>query len=156
VLIETARRLRQAVRAGDTISRVGGDEFVLILEPWSRHHIENAADAVRAVRRDAEVEIDIRMLTLSVANRIVTALSRPYDVAGALHEISVSIGISYAAPASSPDLRADTVMQAADTAMYMAKRLGKNQFAISVPDAVAVPDTVAVLDTVAPHRSVPD
>ncbi len=78
--------------------------------------------------------IDIRKMTVSVAKRIVDALSRPYDVAGTLHEISVSIGITYATHRLSPDLNADTVMEAADAAMYMAKRLGKNQFAISVPE----------------------
>jgi PAS domain S-box-containing protein len=150
VLVETARRLRQAVRAGDTISRVGGDEFVLLLEPWSRHHLENGA---KPARRASGGPINIRILTLSVAQRIVDALSRPYDVAGTLHEISVSIGITYAAPLFSPDLRADDVMQAADAAMYVAKRQGKNRFAVSLADSVENEETVAAGPTsVAGHR----
>jgi diguanylate cyclase (GGDEF)-like protein/PAS domain S-box-containing protein len=151
VLAETARRLVQAVRAGDTISRVGGDEFVLLLEPWNRQHLESGA---KPARRATEAPVDIRVLTLNVAQRIVDALSRPYDVGGALHEISVSIGITYAAPLLSPGLRADDVMQAADAAMYVAKRQGKNQFAVSVADAVA--DSVGIPDVVAGRRPSPE
>jgi diguanylate cyclase (GGDEF)-like protein/PAS domain S-box-containing protein len=124
VLIETARRLQRAVRAGDTIARVGGDEFVLILEPWSRR------DGDKQVSAEAPGIPDMRALTVSVAERIVNALRAPYDVSGAVHEISVSIGITYPI-ATAPDLSADAVMQTADAAMYEAKHLGKNRFAIA-------------------------
>jgi diguanylate cyclase (GGDEF)-like protein/PAS domain S-box-containing protein len=124
VLIETARRLQRAVRAGDTIARVGGDEFVLILEPWSRR------DAGRRAGAEAPGVTDMRALTVRVAQRIVNALRAPYDVSGTVHEISVSIGITYPVT-TAPDLSAGAVMQTADAAMYEAKHLGKNRFAIA-------------------------
>ncbi len=123
VLIETAARLQGVVRAGDTIARVGGDEFVLILEPWSRHDGDTPGGPAAAVA-------DVRDLTVGVARRIVDALRAPYPVSGAVHEISVSIGITYPAT-TAPDLNADMVMQAADAAMYEAKHMGKNRFAVS-------------------------
>ncbi len=82
---------------------------------------------------NSEVALDLRTLTLGVATRIVDALSRPCEVADVVHDISVSIGINFVAPALSPDLRSDTVMQAADAAIYTAKHHGKNQFAIASP-----------------------
>ncbi len=124
VLIETAARLQHVVRAGDTIARVGGDEFVLILEPWSRHDGDTQDGPA------APDVADVQALTVGVARRIVDALRAPYDVSGAVHEISVSIGITYPT-ATAPDLSADSVMQAADAAMYEAKRMGKNRFTVS-------------------------
>ncbi len=134
VLIETAQRLQRVVRAGDTIARVGGDEFVLILEPWSRHDGDSQDGA------EAPGPTDVRALTVRVAKRIVNALRAPYEVAGAIHEISVSIGITYPTTTAS-DRSAHSVMQTADAAMYDAKRKGKNQFAVSVRNE-DIPPTV--------------
>jgi PAS domain S-box-containing protein len=145
VLVETAERLQNVVRAGDTIARVGGDEFVLILEPWSRHESEKQVSGTSGNGTGigtgngsgssngstaAPGVLDVRALTVNVARRIVNALRAPYEVSGARHEISVSIGITYPATTAA-DLSADTVMQTADAAMYEAKHLGKNQFAVA-------------------------
>lgn len=107
VLKEVARRLQACIREGDTAARIGGDEFVVSL------HESNLERAV------------------NVANRILDALQRPYELSGGeISTISASIGI-----AEYP-LHADNVddfLVAADQAMYTAKRNGKNQLAIFDP-----------------------
>jgi diguanylate cyclase (GGDEF)-like protein len=107
VLKEVARRLQACIREGDTAARIGGDEFVVSL------HESNLERAV------------------NVANRILEALQRPYELTGGeISTISASIGI-----AEYP-LHADNVedfLVAADQAMYTAKRNGKNQLAIFDP-----------------------
>lgn len=101
VLTVVAERLTACVREDDTVSRLGGDEFTVILAGTQQ-------------RRDVE----------TVAQTIIDALATPFQVAQQLVRISVSIGISsYPADASSPiDL-----LQAADEAMYQAKNAGCNQ-----------------------------
>jgi diguanylate cyclase (GGDEF)-like protein/PAS domain S-box-containing protein len=123
VLIETARRLRGVVREGDTVARVGGDEFVLIVEPWGR-----------AVRHD-DMSQDIdrgRDLTFTLADRVVRAIREPFIVHGVTHEISVSIGVSY--PSGADMARASDVIEEADAAMYLAKRQGKNRVEVFAGD----------------------
>ena len=123
VLIEVAERLRRSVREGDTVARVGGDEFVLVLEPWNRPERE-AASTEEIRRADRE-------LAAGVADRVVQALRAPIEVAGGSHDITVSVGLSYptqlAGERSSP-LLANDVLDDADAAMYRAKRLGKDRF----------------------------
>ncbi len=119
VLIETAKRLLSVIRDGDTVARLGGDEFVLIVEPWNRP------------RRDADVERDVVTghFSLEIANRIVRAISEPFDVEGEQYQISVSVGIALGHPApetSAADIAVE-LMGAADTAMYEAKKSGKNR-----------------------------
>jgi predicted signal transduction protein with EAL and GGDEF domain len=94
------------VRDSDIVARLGGDEFVLVLTGIGR-----GADSVRAAS--------------SVAAKVMTALGRPYQVRG--HELhsTPSIGIGLY-PADGED--ADTLMKNADTAMYHAKAVGRNNF----------------------------
>lgn len=91
-----AQRMEGCVRTADTVSRTGGDEFVVLLP-----EIHDTEDARQ------------------VAAKLHTAIAEPYDVNGERLTVSVSIGIGVY-----PDdgITADAVLQAADHAMYDAKR----------------------------------
>jgi diguanylate cyclase (GGDEF)-like protein/PAS domain S-box-containing protein len=107
-LQEVAKRMQGTVRDTDTVSRVGGDEFTILL---SRVH--NASDAMK------------------VATKVLDAVGKPFVIHGNQCVIGVSIGICL----SSPELTsADTLMKNADTAMYAAKAQGRNRFMFSSPD----------------------
>ena len=99
LLREVAVRLRGCLREQDTIARVGGDEFVVL--------VEEVAD------------YDVNLLTL----RIEGALGQPFALEGASTGATVSIGISFY-PEDGRDL--DTLLRHADSAMYKAKGLGRN------------------------------
>ena len=103
VLQETALRLRGEARDSDTVARVGGDEFLLLME-----EVASAADCV------------------SLAQRLVEVLARPFDIAGRQVQISCSIGIVV-----HPDQgQRDKLVAHADSAMYVAKRAGGNAWAV--------------------------
>ncbi|MBU0679876.1 MAG: sensor domain-containing diguanylate cyclase [Proteobacteria bacterium] len=107
-LQEVAKRMQGTVRDTDTVSRVGGDEFTILL---SRVH--NASDAMK------------------VATKVLDAIGKPFVIHGNQCVLGVSIGICL----SSPDLTsADILMKNADTAMYAAKAQGRNRFMFSSPD----------------------
>jgi len=102
LLLSVAKRLVGCVRHSDTISRQGGDEFVLLL-----HFIEHAEDAARS------------------AQKMLAALTLPHLIDGHDLHISVSIGISIY-PDDGRD--AETLIKSADTAMYYAKESGRNNY----------------------------
>lgn len=100
ILIEVAERLRRCVRASDTVARMGGDEFVVLMP-------------MPMTREDAE----------GMAARIVDALARPYAVGEAAADISASVGIALY-PLDAKD--AEALLRCADRAMYRAKDAGRN------------------------------
>jgi diguanylate cyclase (GGDEF)-like protein len=103
VLRETAARLHRASRGGDTLARIGGDEFVLLMEDV--------------------VDIDC---PASAASRLLELLAAPIDVAGRQVSITGSIGV-----AVYPDHgQLDKLVIHADSAMYAAKRAGGNSFVL--------------------------
>jgi predicted signal transduction protein with EAL and GGDEF domain len=102
-----AQRLLQTLRSNDVVCRIGGDEFVIIVEP---------ADDVREVDR--------------VASKILAALGNPFSVDGHQLHVSASIGVSLY-PRDARDAR--TLTRSADTAMYHAKNRGKNGFEVFQP-----------------------
>ena len=99
-LIETANRVRSILRPGDTLARMGGDEFVALFEC-----------------------VDSEVGARSIAARIIDAVSRPYLCHGALLHPKTSIGIVLCAD---PELPSDELISRADRAMYAAKRQGGN------------------------------
>ncbi|WP_417584140.1 diguanylate cyclase domain-containing protein [Nitrincola sp.] len=101
LLAEVAVRLNDCVREADTVARMGGDEFTVIL-------------AGAKQRKDVEL----------VAQTIIDALALPFQSAQQAVQISVSIGISfYPQDAASPV----ALLKAADKAMYNAKDTGSNR-----------------------------
>lgn len=101
VLRDVAHRLSVVARASDTVARMGGDEFVVLLE-----EVGHAQDAQAA------------------AERILACFQDPFEVDGAVLELRASVGLAYDLTASdSPD----TYLTRADQAMYRAKALGGAQ-----------------------------
>lgn len=101
LLTAVARRLTASVREEDTVARLGGDEFTVILS---------------GTKQPADVEL--------VAQTIIDTLAAPFMIAGQSVRISVSVGIAlYPQDAMSPA----SLLQAADNAMYKAKKAGANQ-----------------------------
>lgn len=103
-----AKRLALLVRAGDTVSRIGGDEFTLILTDLARP-------------QDAGL----------VAQKVLEALAQPFELAE--HELFVSASIGIAVyPHDGTE--AEVLIQHADVAMYRAKELGKNTYQFFTAD----------------------
>ncbi|WP_101254883.1 putative bifunctional diguanylate cyclase/phosphodiesterase [Streptomyces barkulensis] len=119
LLIQAARRLREAVRAGDTAARLGGDEFAALI----------VGDG-KCDRAEREYRV------LEIAERLRTTLSRPYRVEGGEARVAASIGVAFAEPGVTPAV----LMRHADLAMYRAKQAGKNRVELyaSQPQAEAV------------------
>lgn len=98
LLVAVAERVVGAVRAGDLVARIGGDEFVVIAEG-----LDGPADAE------------------ALAERVTRALDRPFHLAAGSPRIGGSVGVAHADQHPS----ADSILSAADGAMYEAKRRRK-------------------------------
>jgi diguanylate cyclase (GGDEF)-like protein/PAS domain S-box-containing protein len=107
LLIEMARRMGDCIRAGDTVARIGGDEFVILLLGLSGHD---------------ECE--------SALVRLLQEISRPVMVDGNSLCVSASVGVTLF---PEDDAETEILLRHADRAMYQAKQSGKNQFCIFSP-----------------------
>jgi diguanylate cyclase (GGDEF)-like protein len=108
LLQSIARRLEKCVRPGDTVSRQGGDEFVLLLSEADREE-------------DSAV----------IAKRILQSLDEPYSIGHHELHVTASIGISVY-PEDGMD--AEALIKNADTAMYRAKDHGRNSYRFFKPE----------------------
>jgi diguanylate cyclase (GGDEF)-like protein/PAS domain S-box-containing protein len=102
VLITMAKRIRQEMRETDTVARIGGDEFIIILSDLSK---------VLAVKK--------------IATTIIKKASQPVLIDKNEVTVSASIGIAIYPEHGATS---DQLMQAADKAMYEVKKVGKNNF----------------------------
>jgi diguanylate cyclase (GGDEF)-like protein len=102
LLRDVGARLRECVRLGDTVARIGGDEFALIFE---------STDSDAAV---------------SIAGNLLRTVREPYTVLGRPHDVSCSIGISIHPADENSD--GDQLLAFANLAMQQGKRRGKSDF----------------------------
>lgn len=101
-----AVRLSQVMRRGDTLARIGGDEFV-VLVPGLAQDLESAALAAQIM-----------------ANKLRVSMEVPFEIADKTYGCSASIGVAIFPKA---DQTADDLLREADTAMYSAKHNGRNR-----------------------------
>jgi len=107
VLKEVARRLQKCTRKEDIVSRLGGDEFIVLLP-----HIETAYDPE------------------TVAQHILKMIGQPFHVGGLTLTLSASIGISLFREHAS---ELESLIRYADMAMYAAKKSGRNNYKFYTP-----------------------
>jgi diguanylate cyclase (GGDEF)-like protein/PAS domain S-box-containing protein len=101
LLAVLADRLRAVVREHDLVGRLGGDEF-LVLCP----ELASGSDA------------------MPIAQRIAATLSRPVDIDGTVLRVGASVGVAWT---DAPDATPDSLVAAADAAMYRSKREGRSE-----------------------------
>ena len=107
LLKELADRIRKSVRASDTVSRFGGDEFTIFAQ-----HVDRVEDVAR------------------IAQKLLDTVKEPFRIAGQELFVSVSVGISiYPLDGTDPE----TLLKNADAAMYRAKEQGRDNYQIYAP-----------------------
>ncbi len=103
LLVALASRMKETMRIGDTLARIGGDEFVAVL-----------TDLV-------DVSASLPML-----KRLLEAASHPFQVGTLQLQVSASLGVTFYPQAD--DMEPDQLLRQADQAMYQAKQTGKNRY----------------------------
>jgi diguanylate cyclase (GGDEF)-like protein/PAS domain S-box-containing protein len=105
LLQQVAQRLKTRIRDSDTLARIGGDEFAVVMS-------------------DVQNSVAVAL----VANALVASLNDPFNLPQGVAHISCSIGVALYPEQA---LTVETLIQCADMAMYTAKHAGKNQVQIS-------------------------
>jgi diguanylate cyclase (GGDEF)-like protein/PAS domain S-box-containing protein len=103
LLVALAGRMKDGLREGDSLARIGGDEFVAVL-----------------------VNLDSPILSLPLLTRMLTAASQPLQIGELSLQVSASLGVTFYPQAEALD--ADQLLRQADQAMYQAKLSGKNRY----------------------------
>ncbi|WP_409523566.1 diguanylate cyclase domain-containing protein [Nitrincola sp. MINF-07-Sa-05] len=103
VLIETAHRLSHNVREVDTVARIGGDEFLVVLQ-----------------------EISSATAAVAIAEKLINKIKVPFIHENNTLSVTASLGIALTSDAQA----AEELIKKADSAMYQAKRQGKNRYAL--------------------------
>ncbi|MDX2369354.1 MAG: diguanylate cyclase, partial [Colwellia sp.] len=112
LLQQVATRLIAITREGDTVTRFGGDEFVILLESLNNNAVIAAAEAE------------------AIANKVLETINQPYNIAGHTYSSSTCIGASlFLGHENKPD----ELLKQADISMYQAKRAGRNVFCFFDP-----------------------
>jgi diguanylate cyclase (GGDEF)-like protein/PAS domain S-box-containing protein len=125
LLVEVARRLVETLRESDSAARLGGDEFVILLEGLNEEEM--------AAATKAEV----------LAERIRSAISKPFTLQDTEHFATASIGVTLYRDRSGG---ADTLFRQADLALYQAKDAGRNAIRFYSPTMQALVDERAKLE----------
>lgn len=107
LLIEAAHRLQQALKKNDTVGRLGGDEFIVLISS-----LDDESDA------------------LVIAERLLKAFRKPFKLEGRDLILTLSIGIAIS---PKDGTSASVLLRNADTAMYQAKALGRNTSSFFTP-----------------------
>ena len=119
-LQQVGQRLTTCIREGDTVSRFGGDEFVVMLANLSTTTTETALQAE------------------TVARKILALVAQPYELGDQPYRGTVSIGITLFDGHQST---LSELLKQADKAMYEAKTRGRNRFCFYTPEMTLPPDT---------------
>jgi diguanylate cyclase (GGDEF)-like protein/PAS domain S-box-containing protein len=101
LLKQAAERMQRCVRESDTVSRMGGDEFMILVESFS----------------DASIP-------RGIAQRLLTELAKPFVIFGREGQISASIGVAFS---STQAMDKESLKRQADIALYQAKESGRNR-----------------------------
>ena len=115
LLVKISRRVSKCVRANDLVARIGGDEFVVFL------------DCIGEERDPATAR------SLEIANAIVRELESPFRLGAIQHIASASVGVVVF---DGTETRIEKLLKQSDTAMYEAKRNGRNGVALFDPPAM--------------------
>jgi diguanylate cyclase (GGDEF)-like protein len=104
LLLAVSARLTQTIRKGDIVARMGGDEFVVLVEPDQNEGSE------------------------ILAQRLTEAFRQPFQIAGKSLAVTMSIGLAFA-PEHARE--AELLIRCADMAMYRVKNTGRNSYALA-------------------------
>jgi diguanylate cyclase (GGDEF)-like protein/PAS domain S-box-containing protein len=105
LLVALASRLRQVLRDSDTLARLGGDQFVVVL-----------------------IDLNSVSASLSMLNRLLSAVARPVRIGELELQVSASLGVAFHSQSEQVDT--DLLLRQADQAMYQAKQAGGNRYQI--------------------------
>ncbi len=103
VLVTLAQRMKEALRQGDTMARIGGDEFVAVL-----------------------IDLPDTAACVPLLERLLAAAAEPVQAGELTLQVSASLGVTFYPQAN--DIDADQLLRQADQAMYQAKLAGKNRY----------------------------